>query len=224
MGIQITNYTFDASSKAITFTDYETVLPESILSIENSSTGQFVYLKGNTSQALTVADNVVTLNDSIDSTSMSDSDRLFIKYDDGNPYSNTNLITGLKNLLDSIATYPATGKIMDKNLSGELVELTVKRAPISVSTSGATTIVAAVALKKIRPISIVLVANDFVNIKFQSHTTPTDLTGLLYLGSNGGFASGLNEHGHFETVAGEALDINLSASIAVGGWINYVEA
>jgi hypothetical protein len=101
--------------------------------------------------------------------------------------------------------------------------LTPKFATISTSSSGASTLVAAVTSKKIVVTDIVLVANAAVNVKFQSHVTPTDLTGLLYLAANTGFAPGYDPTGHFQTVAGEALDINLSGAVAVGGWLKYIE-
>jgi hypothetical protein len=98
-----------------------------------------------------------------------------------------------------------------------------KFATISTSTNGASTLVAAVATKKIRVLSYVLIANGAVNVKFQSHTTPTDLSGLLYLVANTGASSGFSPLGHFESTAGEALDINLSGNVAVGGHLSYVE-
>jgi hypothetical protein len=101
--------------------------------------------------------------------------------------------------------------------------LTPKFATITASSSGATTIVALVASKKIRVLSMALTANAAVNAKWQSHTTPTDKTGLFYLGAQGGFVLPYNPKGWFETVAGEALDINLSGAVAVGGMLSYVE-
>jgi hypothetical protein len=101
--------------------------------------------------------------------------------------------------------------------------LTPKFATIGASSSGATTIVAAVTSKKIRVLSYVITTNAAVNAKFQSHVTPTDKTGLIYGGANGGVSSGYSPVGHFETVAGEALDINLSAAVAVGGHLTYIE-
>ncbi len=102
--------------------------------------------------------------------------------------------------------------------------LTPKRAVITASSSGATTIVSAVTGKKIRVLSCGISANAAVNVKFQSHATPTDITGLLYLTDKGGYGAGFSPAGHFETVAGEALDINLSGAVAVGGFLTYVEA
>lgn len=93
---------------------------------------------------------------------------------------------------------------------------------IVASASGVTTIVALVSSKKIRVVAMQLVANAAVNIKWQSHVTPTDLTGLAYLAANGGYVFGYNPAGWFQTISGEALDINLSAAVAVGGSLTYV--
>jgi hypothetical protein len=66
------------------------------------------------------------------------------------------------------------------------------------------------------------VSNGTVNAKFQS-STGGDITGLLYLVANTGASSGYSPTGHFETVSGEALELNLSGAIAVGGHLSYVE-
>jgi hypothetical protein len=101
--------------------------------------------------------------------------------------------------------------------------LTPKFAVIVASASGATTVVAAVTSKKIRVLRLSLVANAAVNVKFQSHATPTDKTGLYYLAANGGWVEPFCPVGIFETIGGEALDINLSGAVAVGGCLTYVE-
>lgn len=116
----------------------------------------------------------------------------------------------------------AAGDAYDAIYNGATA-LTPKFAVITASASGATTVVAAVTSKKIVVTNIVLMSNAAVNVKFQSHVTPTDITGLLYLAANTGFAPGYDPTGHFQTVAGEALDINLSTGVAVGGWLKYIE-
>jgi len=100
--------------------------------------------------------------------------------------------------------------------------LTPQFAAISASASGATTIVNAVGGKRIRVLKWDVVANAAVNVKWQSHVTPTDLTGLYYFAANGGIESGYCPLGNFQTVSGEALDINLSGAVAVGGSLVYV--
>lgn len=101
--------------------------------------------------------------------------------------------------------------------------LTPKFAVITASTSGATTIVAAVGGKRIRVLRMSLMSNGTVNVKWQSHVTPTDLTGLYYFVANTGWVEGYCPVGIFQTVSGEALDINLSGNVAVGGSLTYVE-
>lgn len=99
--------------------------------------------------------------------------------------------------------------------------LTPKYAIITASSSGNTAVVSAVSGKKIRVIGYYLMANGAVNVKWQSATT--DKTGLIYLIANTGISVGYNPVGWFETAASEALNINLSASIAVGGTLVYLE-
>ena len=118
---------------------------------------------------------------------------------------------------------PATSGPDTSTIYNGTTSLTPKFATITASSSGASTLVAAVTSKKIRVISYVVVASAAVNIKFQSHVTPTDKTGLLYLAANGGVSGAYAPTGHFETIAGEALDINLSGAVAVGGHLTYVE-
>lgn len=138
--------------------------------------------------------------------------------DDTNDALKVVLATALSNLIDQVSAHDTTNSVMNGTTA-----LTPKFAKIVASSSGATQVVAAVTLKKIRVIGVVLLVNAAVNVKFQSHTTPTDLTGLAYLGDKGGFAPGYLPKGHFETLIGEALDINLSGAVAVGGWLIYLE-
>lgn len=101
-------------------------------------------------------------------------------------------------------------------------------APITASASGDTAVVAAVSGKKIR-VKAWLATNGAAtaqSIKWRSGTT--DLTGLFYSTAIGviggqdlaGGPSGQAEF-YFETVAGAALNVNLSASTAVGGVLQY---
>jgi hypothetical protein len=66
-------------------------------------------------------------------------------------------------------------------------------------------------------------ANGTVNVKFQSGAGGTDLTGLFYLVANTGAALPYNPAGWFETAVTTLLNLNLSAAIAVGGCITYIE-
>ena len=101
--------------------------------------------------------------------------------------------------------------------------VTPKFAAIALSASGNTTVVAAVASKKLRVLALSMVANGTVNIKFQTGTGGTDLTGLYYLIANTGAVLPFNPAGWFETASGVLLNANLSAAIAIGGSLTYIE-
>ena len=93
----------------------------------------------------------------------------------------------------------------------------------AISNAATGTVVAAQAGYAVRVYAFALSWSGTTNLKWQSHTTPTDLTGLFYGVVNSQVNSpslGLNVHmGQFETLVGEALDLNNSASVAVGGYV-----
>lgn len=105
----------------------------------------------------------------------------------------------------------------------EIVVPGTQRVAIAASSSGANTLVAAVSGKKIKIINFIVSASAAVNFKFQSHVTPTDITGLFYLAAAGSSIGAANDSvGWGATLVGEALDINLSGGVAVGGVLHYV--
>lgn len=97
----------------------------------------------------------------------------------------------------------------------------VKYLAISASSSGDTTLIAAIASTVIRVVNLCLIANGTVNVKFKRGST--DITGLYYLVANAGAVLPEASRGWFETGSNEALVINLSAAVAVGGHLAYVE-
>jgi len=101
--------------------------------------------------------------------------------------------------------------------------LTPKFAKIAASGSGNNTLVAAVTSKKIRVLAYNFISNGTVNAKFQDGAGGTDLTGLKYCVANMGLVAPFNPAGWFETSANTLLNLNLSAAIAVGGELVYVE-
>lgn len=111
-----------------------------------------------------------------------------------------------------------TGAIYNGNTA-----LVPKFAAIAASTSGNNTLVNAVTSKKIRVLALWLNANGSVNAKLQTGAGGTDLTGLLYCVANSGMVLPFNPAGWCETAAGALLNLNLSAAIAVGGSLLYVE-
>lgn len=121
------------------------------------------------------------------------------------------------NLIGAVSASAETSTIYNGTTA-----LTPQFATVVASASGVTTIIALTAGKKIRVLAMQLTANASVNVKWQSHVTPTDITGLAYLASNGGYVLPFNPAGWFQTISGEALDINLSGAVAVGGSITYV--
>lgn len=97
-------------------------------------------------------------------------------------------------------------------------------AAVTASASGDTPVVAAVAGKKIRVKAFALTngAASVQNVKWRSGTT--DITGLFYSTAIGPIVTHdlapANDF-YFETAAGAALNINLSAATAVGGSVQY---
>ena len=98
----------------------------------------------------------------------------------------------------------------------------IKYAAVDVSSSGDNTIVAAVSGKYIRVITWFLNANGTVNARWKSGAG-TNLTGLFYLLANVGGVGPEASRGHFQTASNTALVLNLSAGVAVGGYVAYVE-
>jgi hypothetical protein len=129
----------------------------------------------------------------------------------------TNALPAGTNLLGQVSASNETATIYNGTTA-----LTPLFAPIVASSSGATTVVAAVASKKIRVLRWSLSSNGNVNVKWQSHVTPTDLTGLHYMTQYSTAGGAYTNVGIFQTIAGEALDINLSGAVAVGGELTYV--
>lgn len=102
----------------------------------------------------------------------------------------------------------------------------VKRAAIRCNTSGNNTIVAAVSGKKIKVISVMLMGAGNVDARFESAASGTALTGQMSLAADGnGFVLPPAPPGYhwFETVAGELLNLELSAGVYVDGCIVYYE-
>jgi hypothetical protein len=95
-------------------------------------------------------------------------------------------------------------------------------AKFSTSSSGATTIVAAVSGKQIVVMRWKVSANGVTNVNLQSHTTTALATGLDYLTQFARGGGAYCQLGIMATAAGEALDVNNSAAIAIGGELTYI--
>lgn len=143
------------------------------------------------------------------------------------PTANT-VLARLKDILTGTILAAGTaliGRVSASNETSTLYNgttaLTPKFAVVAAATSGANEIVAAVSSKKIRVLAVRLSAAGTVNTKWQSAST--DKTGLNYFVANSYATLGYNPLGWLETASGEALNLNLSAAVAVGGMITYVE-
>lgn len=93
-------------------------------------------------------------------------------------------------------------------------------AKIAASSSGDNTIVAAVTDNKIRVLRWGLTANGDVDLKWKSDST--DITGVRPLTKFASAGGAYCPVGVFQTAKGEALKLNLSAAVAVGGELTYV--
>jgi len=80
MKILITNYTFNAASRTVTFLGYSRILLDSILIITNVASNTIIYNFAGPSKGGTVSGNVLTLD--FDTSAMSNSDPLQIYYED----------------------------------------------------------------------------------------------------------------------------------------------
>lgn len=116
-----------------------------------------------------------------------------------------------------------TAKLATDAIQNGTTALTPKFAVIDNATSGDNTIVSAVASKKIRVLSLFLVAAGAVNVRFESGAGGTALTGQMNLAANGGFVLPFNPVGWFETASNTLLNLELSGAVSVDGSLTYVE-
>ena len=99
-------------------------------------------------------------------------------------------------------------------------------AAIAASSSGDNTVVAAVAGKKMAVESYEISASGAVNAKWKDGAS-TDKTGLLYLAAAGSQVDAeatdveAGEDALWVGTAGNALILNLSGAVAVGGLVRY---
>jgi hypothetical protein len=98
----------------------------------------------------------------------------------------------------------------------------VRRAVIDHNSLGDNTIIAGVTGKKIRVLDIMAIAGGATTVRFESGASGTALTGQMSLTTNTGFAPGFNPVGHFETAAGELLNMELGGAQTVDGWVVYI--
>ena len=95
---------------------------------------------------------------------------------------------------------------------------------IDAATSGDNEIVAAVTGKKIRVLAFVLVmTGTAVTVRFESGAGGTALTGQMTPSQGNVIQAAYAPVGHFETAAGQALNLELGGAQSVDGWLVYAE-
>jgi hypothetical protein len=135
MKIIVSNYSFDASEKKITFTDYNPIIIERVLLITNITDNIIIYNFADPTKGGTAATNVLTLT--YDTTSMSDTDKLQIFYDDA---STTQSISGTvtanagTNLNTSALATSAKQDIQDTSINSLLKPASTLAAVTTVGT------------------------------------------------------------------------------------------
>lgn len=107
----ITNYTFNAASQTVTFTDYTTIRLESVLLITNVTDNVIVYNFADPGFGGSVADNILTL--AYNTTGMDDTDSLQIFYDDNDVQpANAGLQTTLNSLTETLQELTARLEVL----------------------------------------------------------------------------------------------------------------
>ena len=138
-------------------------------------------------------------------------------------------VPGTVNVAGSVSVVGVTdvqGAVIARHTTGEVfqgaVALVPKRAAISATASGINRLVASVPGKQIRVLQYLLVSATPISVDFRTGEI-TSLTGVMALSANGGVAASLSTLGHFETMPGMDLNLNLSAAGNVAGHLTYIE-
>ncbi len=101
--------------------------------------------------------------------------------------------------------------------------LTPKYKIIDAALSGNNTLVAAVSGKKLRVLSVFLMAAAAVVVRFEDGAGGTALSGQMNVAVNGGFVMPFNPVGWFETSSNVLLNLELDGAVSVDGCLVYVE-
>jgi len=95
-------------------------------------------------------------------------------------------------------------------------------AAISATGSTDNTVVAAVTGKRIRVLAYSLVCSGAVTCRFESNAGGTALTGQMSFAANGGISAPPFTLGHFQTTAGQLLNLEISdTGVTVAGHLTY---
>ena len=121
----------------------------------------------------------------------------------------------------------SSGWIIDSMIESSSMGVSgVARTPgfaVIAASSQDNVIVSAVVGRRIRVISMDIMAQVAVNARFQSGTGGTNLTGFSFIGGSGGLVRPFNPAGWFQTATSTLLSLNLTAATSVGGCLTYLE-
>jgi hypothetical protein len=121
----ISNYSFNATDKKITFSDYSSISLENILLITNVTRNQIIYNFADPAFGGTVAANVLTLT--FNTAAMANADKIQIFYDDG-------LIAATDNSVQAMTDVALTLKRIAKNMESLQVVDSNQRQRVAVET------------------------------------------------------------------------------------------
>jgi hypothetical protein len=135
----------------------------------------------------------------------------------------TGTVTVGSHAVTNAGTFAVQSELESSSIRTGGTAATPKFAIIDAATSGDNTLVAAVASKKIRVLSLMLVAAGTVTVRFESGASGTALSGQMNLVANSGFTLPFNPLGWFETAVNTLLNLELSGAVSVDGMLTYVE-
>jgi hypothetical protein len=136
----VTNYTFSASAKQITFTGYPSLKLDQILLITNVTNNTIIYNFADPTAGGTVAGNVLTLT--YNTTTMSNSDRLQIFIDDYIVPATENSLTGVQVKIDSTNTLLTATNFQLESLNNKQTVVNLDVSAINVNTDQVETLLA----------------------------------------------------------------------------------
>lgn len=137
MNIKVDNYTFDKTKKTITFLDYDTISLSRIALITNVEGNVLIYNFAGQGVGGSVSGNVLTLD--YDTSSMANTDKLQIVYDDKDASLLSQLVHSVKLLFQVMANPPWVDKSanqMRAQITGSLTTAGTVSTVSSVATFG----------------------------------------------------------------------------------------
>jgi len=140
------------------------------------------------------------------------------------PHLKTKVLNSMEGTIEKVPVNNndiANKAYVDQEVAAMLLDTTF--AIINASTNGNNTLVAAVAGKKIRVISLALVMGAATTIRFEDGAGGTALTGQMEIAANSGVVLPYNPSGHFETGVNTLLNLELSGANNADGYLTYIE-